>query len=71
MAKKKIIKRAKGDATSDATSTVHQVSDAPCSVDFSRDAKGQPRWAIKVYCEADDLSGAVDKIEAIDKRLRG
>lgn len=50
---------------------VEHVTKAPCSIDFSRDAKGQPRWAIKLYGERDEMKTmVVDEILAIDKKLR-
>ena len=43
---------------------------APSSLEFSRDAKGQPRWAIKCYGETEDMDAIVDRVLALDMRLR-
>jgi len=76
MAKKKI-KRGKDDSEKSyavphngQSSTVHHVSDAACSLEFSRDAKGQPRWGLKLYGDRDEMNAVLDETLALDERLR-
>jgi len=52
------------------TDVVKHVSDSPCSIEFSRDAKGQPRWAIKLYGERDDMDDVLNDTLNLDRRLR-
>lgn len=54
--------------TSPPTASI--VHDSPCSVELSRDAKGQPRWAIKLYGEMDELDSVIDEVLRVDARLR-
>lgn len=49
---------------------VIHVNDAPCSVELSRDAKGQARWAIKLYGNRDDMDNVVDQVLSLDGRLK-
>lgn len=50
--------------------TVTHVSEAPCSVEFMRDAKGHARWALKLYGNRDEMDTVLDEVLALDKRLR-
>lgn len=56
-----------GTATPQGGSVRHE---APCSIELSRDAKGQPRWAIKVYGERDDMDEVLDEVIGLDSRLQ-
>ncbi len=49
---------------------VKHVSASPCSVEVSRDAKGQARWVIKLYGEAEHMDSVVDEGLRLDDRLR-
>lgn len=78
MAKKKVKKSGSKKAAAPAVlavpdsrgpSRVEQVSVAPNSVEFSRDAKGVSRWTIKVYCETTDLDRTVNEVLRLDARL--
>ncbi len=48
---------------------VEHVQKAPCSVEFSRDAKGQARWGIKLYGERGEMDVVVDEVLKLDERL--
>lgn len=43
---------------------------APCSIEFSRNAKQEPSWSIKAYSERDDLEGLADEVIKLDTKLR-
>lgn len=60
--------RPKGSAQIRAEEIRH-VAVAPCSVEFSRDAKGAPRWTIKVYGELENMEDVVDRLKEIDDIL--
>jgi len=49
---------------------VEHVQKAPCSIEFSRDAKGQARWGLKLYGELDSMDQVVDEVLRLDTRLR-
>ena len=82
MAKKKAAKRVARPAATEGQSgrthavphsgspVVEHVQKAPCSLEFSRDAKGQPRWALKVYGERDEMGDVVDEVLDLDATLR-
>ena len=40
-----------------------------CSVEFGRDAKGTPKWTLKMSCEREELGEAVTELLALDRRL--
>lgn len=46
-----------------------------CAIEFGRDAKGQPKWNLKISCERDQMEDALDEILDLDteiqKRLNG
>ena len=46
--------------------------EAQSSIELSRDAKGIPRWSIKVYCPNDkaSLNEALKKVLTLDKNLQ-
>ena len=54
---------------------VEHVSKSPCSIELSRDAKGQARWTIKLYGEADEMDEVLGEVVRLDRdlkdRLRG
>lgn len=43
---------------------------APCSIDLSRDAKGQAKWAIKLYGERDEMWTLIAEVLELDRQLR-
>lgn len=59
-----------GLATSQDQNVVEHVSKSPCSVDLTRDAKGQLKWSIKLYGEVDDMENVVAKALALDASIR-
>lgn len=56
--------------TSCGTATQEVRSVAANSIEFSRDAKGQPRWSMKLYGERDEMGQVLDEVLALDSRLR-
>lgn len=79
MAVKKVSKKKAGNGVAKKTKKgvptprgelVEHASLAPCSVEFSRDAKQQPKWNLKLYCESHDMDEAVTKLLGLDARLR-
>lgn len=48
---------------------VKHVSAAPCSIEFSRGAKGEARWTIKVFGEVEDLGKVRDRVLELDRDL--
>ena len=62
--------RAKPDEVCDVAKPQRVEHAAPCSVEFGRDAKGQAKWALKVYCESDEMEEAVERLLELDDRLR-
>lgn len=66
---KKKTKASKGRALPQGE-VVEHVTKAPCSLEFSRDAKGQARWSLKVYGERDDMEDVIGEVLDHDKRLR-
>jgi len=52
-----------------AKEPVTQVMAAPCSLELSRDAKGQPRWSIKLYGEREDMDAVLDQVMELDQKL--
>lgn len=52
------------------TGRVEHVSVAPCSFEFERTSKGDPKWTIKGYCEREHLSRLADEILALDGYMR-
>lgn len=69
MAKKRIKRpnNPAGDAVPQTPTII--VNDPTSSVDFSRDAKGQPRWTIKVYGDADQMDEVLDEVLRLDREL--
>ena len=45
-------------------------NDSPCSIDLSRNAKGQPSWSIKLYGNRDEMDTVLDEVLGLDKRLQ-
>lgn len=47
-------------------------TDTPCSIEVTRNAKGDYQWSIKTYCgqETYDLLVAVDQLQEVDRKLR-
>lgn len=43
---------------------------AESSIELSRDAKGVPRWCIKVFGDKGDLTRVLKQIITLDKRIR-
>lgn len=43
---------------------------APCSLEFSRNAKGQATWTLKVYGERTDMDSVLDQVLSLDEELR-
>lgn len=71
MAKKRMAKKSKGSESSCGTATQNEVRHvAANSLEFSRDAKGQARWSIKIYGERDEMSAVADEVLSLDARLR-
>lgn len=52
------------------SSKVTHESKAPCSISLTRDAKGNLKWDIKIYCESEDLEAQAKRILDIDKQIR-
>lgn len=48
---------------------VRHVHVQPCLVEIERDAKGAPKWAVKLYGDANDLENMVDRVMDLDARL--
>lgn len=69
MAKKKRTKKSELVVPQDQGEVVH-VSKAPCSLEFSRNAKGVATWGIKLYGERTEMDQIVDQVLALDERLR-
>lgn len=44
--------------------------DSPCSLEFSRDAKGVARWALKLYGDLDEMDQLVAEAHRLDAILR-
>lgn len=72
MAKKISSKKttSKGADSAVPQDVVEHVNKAPCSLEFSRDAKGQARWGLKVYGERDDMEDVISEVLDHDRRLR-
>jgi hypothetical protein len=51
-------------------SEVTHVSEAPCSIEVSRDAKGVARWSIKLYGDRGEMSDVLDHVLYLDGKLR-
>lgn len=64
------VKAPKTPSCGTASDAVEHVNRAPCSIEFSRDAKGNPRWVIKLYGERDEMGDVIDEIKGLDSRLR-
>lgn len=56
----------RGDVTQVTDDGVVHITKAPCSLDFSRDAKGQPKWGIKIYAERNEMAKVVAEVLEID-----
>lgn len=56
--------------TASSGEEVRHVSVAPCSLSFTRDGKGQPRWELKLYCERDQMHEVITETLDLDRRLR-
>ena len=44
--------------------------ESQCSLEFSRDAKGVARWAIKLYGDLDEMDQLVSEAHRLDAILR-
>lgn len=44
--------------------------EATSSIELSRDAKGAPRWSIKLYGERSEMASVLEEVLALDQTLQ-
>lgn len=68
--KKSVVKQMGLDPTVDDVKVTAVVNAAPNSLELTRDAKGNPKWSIKLYGESGSIDDLVKKVLEIDESLR-